>query len=80
MVHLVAHSPRMPLSVRLGLHFVRPNTDLMTQILDLTHFNKVNRCRYDSDMEAFLLPDTVFNACRRLKATVRQMQYIFIRK
>lgn len=52
----------------------------MTQILDLTHFNKVNRCCYDSDMEVFTLPDTVFNACRCLKATVRQMQYIFTLK
>lgn len=52
----------------------------MTQILDLTHLNKVYSGCYNSDMVTFTLSDTAFDARRRLEATPRQTQYIFILK
>lgn len=58
MVHLLAHSPRNASQRQTWSSFCETHTDLMTQILDVTHFNKVNRCCYDSDMEAFTLPES----------------------
>lgn len=60
--------------------FCETHTVLMTQRLHQTHINKVYSWCYNSDMFTFTLSDTAFNACRRLKATLGQMQYIFILK